>query len=279
MTIRNALLGASLLLLAAPALAQEEQAGPPDDSNSLTIGIGGAIAPTYEGSDDYVLTPAAIAFGKVAGFSYYTRGTSLFFDLIQEPVGAPIDIAVGPAANIRFDRSTRIKDDRVEALGELDTAIELGGFVGIGKTGILHAYDSLSARVQYVQDVTDTHDSYVITPAVEYGTPLSRKLYVGANLSADYTGDRFARTYYGVDDAGSARSGLRAFDPDGGWKNMRIALLGTHTLTGDLTRPGLAVWGVASYSSIFGDFKRSPLVRDVGDNNQYFAALGLSYSF
>ena len=39
-----------------------------------------------------------------------------------------------------------------------------------------------------------------------------------------------------------------------------------------------AIFGVGSYSKLMGDFKRSPLVRDAGDKNLFFAALGVCYT-
>jgi outer membrane scaffolding protein for murein synthesis (MipA/OmpV family) len=44
---------AALLLLAAPAFAQEPLPDPNDQSNTFSIGGGGAYIPDYEGSDDY----------------------------------------------------------------------------------------------------------------------------------------------------------------------------------------------------------------------------------
>jgi outer membrane scaffolding protein for murein synthesis (MipA/OmpV family) len=261
-------------IAAAPALAQD----PADDRNSLTIGLGIGVAPDYEGSNDYMATPAGLAFGKVEGFSFYTRATTLYIDLVRESDPKAIDFAVGFAGNLRIDRHS-VDDPRIEALGELDRAIELGAFVGVGKTGIFHEYDTAAARVHVVKDVTDTHDGIVVQPMIEYGTPLSRKAYVGLQLSADYVDQDFADTYYGVDAAGSLRSTLPVYDADSGWKNVRVSLLGTHSLTGDLTTGGLSLFAIGSYSSLLGDFKRSPLVREAGDADQYFAAIGLSYSF
>jgi outer membrane protein len=264
------------LLLATPALAQEEVVD--DGSDNFTIGLGASYVPSYEGSDDYQISGAALLRGRVSGFTFYSRATALYFDLIREAPNAPLNVELGPMANVRFDRSSRIEDDRVEALGELDTAIELGGFAGLTKNGVLHGYDFLTARIDVVRDVTDTHDSTVIAPNLEYGTPLSTTFFIGASLSAEHVGGRYARTYYGVTPAGALASGLAPYDPDGGWKNARGTLLGTWSLSGDLRR-GLALFAVGSYSRMLGDFKRSPIVADAGDADQYFAALGLSYTF
>ncbi len=51
---------------------------------------------------------------------------------------------------VDFNRSSikSIDDVRVKRLGELDTSIELGGYVGIGKTGVFTSpYDRLSFSV------------------------------------------------------------------------------------------------------------------------------------
>jgi outer membrane scaffolding protein for murein synthesis (MipA/OmpV family) len=269
---------AALLLTVSVTSAAWAQEVVDDGSDNLTIGLGGAYAPSYEGSDDYNLTGAGLVRGRVSGFNFYSRATALYFDVIREAPTATVNFELGPMANVRFDRSNRIKDDRVEALGEFDTAIELGGFAGVTKNRVFHDYDLLTVRFDVFHDVTDTHDSTVWAPNLEYGTPLSRTVFVGLGLSAEHVGDGFARTYYAVTPAGAVASGLAPYDLDGGWKNWRGTLLGTWSLSGDLRR-GFALFAVGSYSRMLGDFKDSPIVSDAGDADQYFGALGLSYTF
>ncbi|HEX8309130.1 MAG TPA: MipA/OmpV family protein [Allosphingosinicella sp.] len=268
------------LLAAAPAPAQEvEEQGRPDDRNSLTIGLGGAYVPSYEGSDDYILTPAGLAFGKIAGFGFATRGTALYVDLIPDKADAAYSFDFGPLANIRLDRSSRIKDPRVRALGELDTAIELGAWAGLRKNGLLHEYDSLGARLAWQKDVTDTHDGTILTPAIEYSSPLSTKTLVSLGLQAEHVSGRYARTYYSIGPAGSAASGLAPYNAGGGWKSWRATLLLGQALTGDLRHPKLSLFGGIGYSRLLGDVARSPIVRVAGDRDQYFATAGLAYTF
>jgi outer membrane scaffolding protein for murein synthesis (MipA/OmpV family) len=270
-----ALLG---LLAASPALAQEATETADDGGDNFTIGVGALYVPSYEGSDDYIVSPAGLIRGRVSGFSFYTRGTAFFVDVVRDAPNAAVNVEFGPAVNIRLDRTSRIKDARVRALGELDTAIEVGGFLGLTKNGVLHDYDFLSARVGVMKDVADTHDSLVVSPALEYATPLSRQTLVGASISADHVGRGYARTYYGITPAGAAASGLPSYTLDGGWKNMRGTLLFTQSLSGDLRR-GLAFFAIGSYSRMLGDFKRSPIVRTAGDADQWLASAGLSYTF
>lgn len=266
-----------LLATATPAFAQDTADSEGDDT--LTIGAGVGYVPSYEGSDNYIVSPAAAIRGKVSGHNFYTRGTSLYFDLIPEAPGNNLDLSFGPVGYVRLNRTRRIKDAQVRALGELDTAIELGAFAGIAKTGVVTSeYDTLSFRVAYLRDVTDTHDSYVVQPVIEYGTPLSEVTYVGATLSADIVGDGFADTYFSVTPAGTVASGLPAYTAEGGIKDLTFALFANQSLSGDL-RQGLSLFALGSYSRLLGDFKRSPIVSIAGDKDQYFAAVGLAYTF
>jgi MipA family protein len=275
-TLRAAAL-ALLAAAAAPALAQESEAAD-DGSDNFTIGAGAIYGPSYEGSDDYVVSPGAQFRGRVSGYSFYTRGTSLYLDLIRQQPGAPVDVSFGPVVNVRLNRTGRIKDPQVRALGEVDTAIEAGASFGVTRNGVLHGYDFLTARVDVVHDVTDTHGSLIVTPAIEYATPLSRTFLVGASVSAEHVGGGYARTYFGVTPAGAAASGLSPYTLDGGFKNIRTGLLVTQSLSGDLRR-GWALFGLGSYSRLLGDFKRSPIVRDAGDADQFLIGAGVGYTF
>ena len=279
--IRSTLRAAALACLAAaaaPAFAQDVVEPADDGSDNFTIGIGAVYGPSYEGSDDYVVSPAAQVRGRVSGFSVFTRGTSLYLDLIREAPGAPVDVSFGPVVNLRLNRTGRITAPPVRALGELDTAVEAGASLGVTKNGVLHDYDFLTGRVDVIHDVTDTHDSLIVTPAIEYATPLSRTFLVGASLSAEHVAGKFARTYFGVTPAGAAASGLAPYTLGGGFKNIRASLLLTQSLSGDLRR-GWALFAIGSYSRLLGDFKRSPIVRDAGDADQFLVGAGIGYTF
>ena len=55
-------------------------------------------------------------------------------------------------------------------------------------------------------------------------------------------------------------------------------LFAAYSLSGDLRR-GLALFGLANYKKLQNDFRRSPLVSDAGDADQFFGAVGVSYTF
>ncbi|MBY0521480.1 MAG: MipA/OmpV family protein [Sphingomonas sp.] len=278
--------------IVAPAQAQEAPAdrpppvaGPADpnaDSGRDTVTIGGGIGvvPSYEGSNNYVIIPAAAVRGRISGFNFASRGTVLSVDLLRDRSPSGLDIQFGPAINVNFNRVGRRVDARVKQLSTRKLALEAGGYFGIAKTGVLTSpYDTLGASVTVLADTTGIHNSYTITPMVTYGTPLSRKAYVGLSLSGTWAGDGYARSYFGVTAPESVRSGLPVFaNAKGGFKNYTIGTLATYSLTGDL-RHGLGIFFIGSYSRYYGDFARSPLVSVAGNPNQFVGAVGLGYTF
>ncbi len=189
-----------------------------------------------------------------------------------------LDLELGPIAGVRLNRTSDIKDRRVRRLGELDAAIEVGGFVGVGYKGLTNPYDRLGVRVELLQDVADAHGGYVVSPSIEFQTPLSTSLFVGASLSAEFASEDYADAYFSITPAGATASGLSAFDADGGYKNWGASLIAAHSLSGDLRR-GFAVFGLANYKKLQNDFRRSPIVSQAGDADQWFGALGISYTF
>jgi MipA family protein len=267
------------LAFASPALAQEEE-----QHSTLTVGAGAAYVPSYDGSDDYRVVPVVQVRGKLHDFAFWTRGTSFYVDAIPNTDDSGVDFELGPMVNVRLDRTSRksIKDDAVRNLGKRDTAIEVGGFVGIGKTGIItSAYDNLSARVAIAKDVGGAHKGYVITPAIEYVTPLSKTTFVGLAASAEYVSKKFGGYYYDIDGAGSLASGLPAYGRAGdkaGFKKMSLNLTAGKSLSGDL-RHGWAVFALGGYSRILGRYADSPVVDIAGSKNQWVGAVGVGYTF
>jgi outer membrane scaffolding protein for murein synthesis (MipA/OmpV family) len=279
----------TLSLAAAPAIAQTAPAAPADagaaaaaaSGDSITIGAGGAYIPDYEGSDHYVLRAVPGAIGSIHGFNFTLAANRATIDLIPNPPGPSWDIQAGPIGVVDFNRSSlkSIDDPRVRALGKRGTALEVGGFVGIGKTGVITSdYDRLSISISYRKGVTGAHRAGILSPMINYFTPLSTKAAVGVYVSAERAERGYARAYYDVDAAQGVASGLPAYSTRGGWKNWTVGALGTVAITGDLLH-GFKLVGGGTYSRMLGDFARSPIVSVAGDRGQWQAVLGLAYTF
>ena len=267
---------AALALVATPAFAQDNSSD--NDNDSFTIGVGAATVPRYEGADENTIIPAAAIRGSFNGISFSTVGTALYTDLIPGPSGVGTDFILGPIVHVNLNRTSRkrIRDPQIIALGKIDTAIEVGADIGIKRTGVITSdFDSISFDVAVLRDVTNTHDSWIITPTLAYATPLSETIYVGVSVAANHVGNGYGRTYFGVTAPQSVASGLPVYNPGKGWKDINFGALANFSLSGDL-RKGLSLFAIGNYERLLGDFKRSPVVRD---RDQWFGGVGLAYTF
>lgn len=271
--------GALTAIGAAPARAQDQ----PVDlyRDTVTVGAGVAALPDYEGSNDYRITPVPAAIGAIKGYGFVLAGNQLSVDLIKDEPGPVWDFQAGPIVQLNFNRSASgsIDDLRVRALGKRAIAVELGGYVGLGKTGVLTSpYDKLSVTLGYRHDVSQVHNSGIWNPSITYFTPLSRKAAIGLFASADIVERGYAQTYYSVSAAQSVASGLPVYTAGAGLKNWTLGAIGSYSLTGDLLH-GVKIVGGGTYGRMEGDIARSPLVAIAGSRDQWLGTIGLAYTF
>jgi outer membrane protein len=269
--------------IATPVLAQDAPSDAEFDVNrdTITAGVAGVYLTDYEGSNDYRWVPAPAATGSIKGYGFTLAGNRLSVDLIRNQPGPTWDLQAGPIGVVNFNRSNSksIDDRRVRALGEVDTAIELGGYVGIGKTGVITSpYDSLSVTVSYRHDVAGAHDSAIWQPSINYLTPLSTKAAVAFFGSAERAGRGYATTYFSVSPTQTIASGLPTYNARGGWKNYTLGGLATYSLTGNLLH-GVKLVAGGTYRRMLNDFADSPLTSVAGSKDQWLGAVGLAYTF
>lgn len=269
--------------LSSPAIAQSTDAGqlpsPADIAkrDTVTLGVGAGMTPDYEGSDDYRFIPAAAIRGRVSGIAFSTRGTYLYVDVVPKGDGK-VEFNAGPIAGVRLTTYRHIHDDIVELLPKRKRAFEVGGFAGVGVHGVTNPYDTLSFRVDVTHDIGSAHKSTIVSPNVEFSTPLSRTTYASLSGGMEFVSNKFADYYYTITPADSLASGLPVFDADGGMKNWKLGLLLNQSLTGDLLH-GFSIFGLGQYSHLQGDFKRSPIVSQRGSASQWLGALGVAYTW
>jgi MipA family protein len=273
--------------ICAPAFAQEAEAPATDIPNRsvfagdwVTVGIGAGYGPSYDGSDEYNLFPAPLVQGSVSGIDFGARGPGLYADLIADgDSDRNVKFIAGPLVRFRMDRNSNIKDRAVRLLGKEDVAIEVGATAGVAFSKILHPFDTLTVSTDVQWDVAGAHKGRLISPSISYFTPLSTAIFTGISLSATHVDGNYANTYFSIDSAGNAASGLPVFDADGGWKNYGASLIGGVDLSGDARDGGWAVYGFINYSRLTNDAARSPVTALRGDADQWFMAGGVSYTF
>ena len=271
-------LALALALAAALAVPAHAQDGPPPPAgDTVTVGPGLGVTSAYDGADEYRIIPGGALNGTVSGHDFQLNGLQLFIDAIPNDPSRRVELELGPVAGVRLNRTGKVADSQVNALGQLETAVELGlrGAIGIG--GIADRTDQLSFTTTAVWDVAGAHSSYRISPSVEYSRIIGRRMFVRAALTADFAPQAYADYYFGISPAGSVASGLAAYDPKGGLESLGTNVLATYSLSGG--RRGWSLFGIASYSRLQGDFAASPIVRDTGSPNQLFGSAGVGYTF
>ena len=271
--------------IATPLYAQDQPTAAampsPEDvakQDLITVGVGAAVIPDYEGSNDYRVVPAAAIRAKISGISIVTRGTYLYVDVV--PQSGKVSFDAGPIAGLRMNTRRHIDDDIVKLLPRRKTAYEVGAFGGVTFHGVTNAYDALSLRLDVLHDIGNAHRSTTFAPNVDFSTPLSTRTYASLSLGAEFVSNKFADYYYSITPAESLATGgaLPAFNAGGGMKNWKASLLLNQSITGNLLH-GLSVFGLGQYSRLVGDFRRSPIVSQRGSANQWTGAVGLAYTW
>ena len=249
------------------------------DGDYLTVGVGGFYGPSYEGSDDQVFFPAPVIQGNLLGVAITPRTGGVALDFIPDAKDAKVGFSLGPVANIRRDRVTKIKDPVVKRLGKLDTAIEVGANAGVTVYDLVTGYDSLTFSADARWDVAGAHKGMLWSPSVSYFTPVSKGAAINLAVSAEHMDDDYANYYFSVSPAGTVASGLPTFQARGGWKNVGINALVGVDFDGDLTNGGLAGFVTGGYTRLLNDAKRTPLTSIRGDSDQWLVGAGLAFTF
>ncbi len=144
----NILILACLAVMsAAPAGAQSAPRGDEEDQDLLIAGLGIGVMPAYEGSGQGRAVPVPGVIGRVNGTKFMLLGNQASLDLIKDKPGPGWDFQLGPYAAVGLNRTSlgAIDDLRIRALGKVDIAVELGGYVGIARQGVITSdFDRLS---------------------------------------------------------------------------------------------------------------------------------------
>lgn len=260
-----AALAAALAPAALPAAAQEP---PPRNF----IAIGPALTPDHQGSSDYeagVFVTGNVFLGPAR--------------LELDGVGARLDVSsllpvlpgldYGPALRFQPGRSD-VENAQVDALPEVDDAVELGGFLRYGAPLGVFSADQGFVRLDVLADVADGHGGVIATLVGDYTLRPIPRLGLSGLVSTSIVSDDYADSYFSVTGAGAAASGLSAYQAGGGVRDVSAAVVATWAFT-----PAWGVVGVARVSRLLGDAADSPIVKDAGDANQFILGGALSYAF
>jgi MipA family protein len=261
----------SQMALATQAHAADEALSQADQLN-VRLGLGVGAAPDYVGSNDYTAIPLPnfeLRYGD-----YAVRSSRMG---VEADVVGLRGLDAGPI--IRYDRgrSSSVKDSAIGLLPKINGSVELGAFIGAGIPLSVLGIESqsiLTARLEALQGLKGGHEGTTAGASVGLVSPLTESFTLVSSLSTTFMSGNYADSYFDISAAGSAASGLSAFDAGQGFRDVGVTLVATYRLN-----ENWSLNGVGSYTRLIGDAAKSPIVVQRGSANQFLGGLGFSYSF
>lgn len=265
---RAAGIAAALLVLAsAEAPAQTVIDIAPDYIPNFA-GVGFGAVPDYVGSSDY--TAGVAPAGRYSWGNRYVSVTANFADvnLLDDP-----HWQLGLSGVWRFGRDD-VEDAAVDALPDIDGALELGGFVAYSVDTGDDPRSRLTFRASMVQDVTGGHDGFVASVGLRKWFPVRDFAALGLAVGASYGSGSYTDTFFSVTPSAAAASGLPAFEADGGMRDVRMTAVFIQAV-----HPSVVVGAGALYARLLQDAANSPITDESGSPNQLVFGIGAAYLF
>jgi outer membrane protein len=228
----------------------------------VELGLGGGIAPAYEGA------------------STYTGTVIPLINLERLNIPGVIDIGgTGATDGLKIAPSISVVRERKSAdfaplagLNNVDTTYAFGGRVGyeIGLNEAVSVQPYVAARYAF-----GGAQGFVGEVGLDMTARLTPELTLVAGPVANFASENYMDRSYGVSAAESAATGGRMaeFDPQGGIKSVGVKAAVKYEFVADTF---LNLEG--SYSRIVGDAENSPIVQS-GSDSAFTAGIGISRRF
>jgi MipA family protein len=278
------LIAACAALASSPAFAQADNgsgsAGADEGNWSGFISAGPGVAPEFDGSSDFQIIPFISADIKYKDVTLEVRGLGARFDMLSA-VGSG-RVYGGPAFNFKLPRTQTLGKigEPVRFLDKITAEPQAGGFIGIKLGGNENGRGEF--RIEATALVGDK--GFEATGRVSYALVRSRKVFVDISNGITYADAKATRTYFGVTAAEATRSGLVAFNPGGGIRDVSSGL----TIGYQFSKR----WGIVAntnYSYLVGDAGKSPIIKGrltgpaatkgEGSRSQFVGGIGILYRF
>lgn len=250
------------VLLAVPAAAQDPV--PADRPDRLVmLGAGPRLEPAYPGASSTTLGgfPVVNVWRENEPFPVETPDEAKGLKLVglRKSIAAGIGFAIAPRRKV---------EDAPPGLDPIGFGIEAGPYVEGYITPHLRVRGEARQGIGGHKALTGD----LALDLVLRGSNDRQLLTIGPR--ARFASGEYNRRFFGIDPAAASRSGLTEYRPSGGLYAIG-AMAGAYQPLGK--RWGL--FGFAGFDRLQGDAARSPLVRQLGDRNQFSAGLALTYVF
>jgi outer membrane protein len=230
---------------------------------TVMVGVDGAYTPGFEGAKRSMLSPVPIFSIRRAGSTEQFRGPRDGASIAIIDFG---DLRAGPVGKFVASRKANSYSE-LNGLGDVKTAVELGGFVEY------FPVDWFRTRVELRQGLGGHHGA-VADFSADVIVPVIERFTVSAGPRFTWESTKATSPYFGIDAVQAMATGLPVFDAKGGAHSV-----GAGAQVSYRVNPQWEVHSYVEYERLLGDAAASPLVTLRGSPNQATVGIGASYSF
>lgn len=253
---RIALAATAAMAVAAPAVAQS---GDNPSEKRTRIYAGAQVVPEYPGADGHNIQPLIGLARAKAGedFDFSSSDQSFGFSLIETN-----GFAAGPVLAFIGKRS---RSDTNGLLPKVPFTFEAGGFAQF-------EFSNFRLRGEARRGIGG-HDGFVGTASADLVSRDGDNWLIAIGPRVTWSNGRYQREYFGVPTAIPA-AGLTAYRPDGGLQAYGGAANALFAFT-----DRIGITGYVKYDRLVHGPGRSPVVRVLGDRDQWSGGAALTYTF
>jgi outer membrane protein len=230
---------------------------------TVMVGVGGEYKPDFEGANRSMLSPVPIFSIRRAGSTEQFRGPRDSASIALIDFG---DLRAGPAGKFVSSRKASSYSE-LNGLGDVKTAVELGGFVEY------YPVDWFRTRGELRQGFGG-HNGVVADLSADVIVPVVQRFTVSFGPRFTWESTKATTPYFGIDAVQALATGLPAFDAKGGAHSVGAGAQVSYRIN-----PQWEVHAYVEYERLLGDAAKSPLVIARGSPNQTTFGIGASYAF
>lgn len=237
----------------------EPQVEDSDEEELLVrLGVIGGVAPEYRGSDEYELSYAPSIYIVWKDF-LFIKGRKLG---VQAFNGKHFY----GGAFVRYTGGRSDNNDGLEALGDISRTFTGGAYLN-------YRYEGIRLKTEVRHDFFDEGHGTLLIASLSSRIPWSDPLFQ-ISVETTWASKEYMNTFYGINNFQSMQSGLRQYEADSGMRDVSLNLGTTYKFD-----EHWSVSAQASYQHLLGDVADSPIVKDVGSENNFVLGVGLNYTF
>ncbi|MFI4954727.1 MAG: MipA/OmpV family protein, partial [Gammaproteobacteria bacterium] len=231
-----------------------------DDDWEVTIGLAPLIAPEYEGADEYRVIPIPLVDVEYKDTYFFNFYRGLGVNVINTR-----QIQAGPVMTYRLWQDED-SNPALRGLGDIPGTLELGGFINY-----------YLPRVRFGADIkqgVNGHRGAIANFSMEAYGKIGEKIHYAIGPRYAWADQSYMQTYFGIDNSQSTRSGLDAYFPGAGSKEVGVG--------GFLAYAFDEHWRISTFgrlTRLLDPAADSPIVKDEGTPTQLTLAFSVGYTF